>query len=102
VGLTLVGCAASHPREARIIPASPAPDFGAASASALVFASPVQSPYPLEGLAREPREASAFAGYDEQISETYVVVTDDEQGNWGWGDGYQRSSVTAKVGVRYR
>lgn len=102
-GILITGCVASHPQEARqdstTIPASYG--YEPAIASALVFPSPIQSPYPLEGLAREPRQPSAFFGYDQQISETYVIVSDDSQGDCGWGggDGYQRESVSAKVGT---
>lgn len=101
-GFLLTGCAVTHPPEARVAPtsASTFDGYDPVVASALVFPSPVQAPYPLEGLAREPRRASAFFGYDQQISETYVIVSDDRQGDWGWGgDGYQRESISAKVGT---
>ncbi len=105
LGLLIVGCTATHP--AQTLQSSPSnanaeTEFEPANASALVFAPAVSSPYPLEGLARGPRQTSAFLGYDQQVSETYVIVSDDEQGNWGWSDGYQRSAVTAKIGVRSR
>ncbi len=102
-GFLLTGCAATRPQEARQDPTTihAAYDYEPAVASALVFPSPIQPPFPLEGLAREPRRPSAFFGYDQQISETYVIVSDDSQGDGGWGggDGYQRESFSAKVGT---
>lgn len=67
----------------------------------------VTSPFPLLGLAREPRQPSAFFGYVDGIAESYWIVTVDSQSNDPFcpflnDDSYQRLSVTAKSGTVYR
>jgi hypothetical protein len=97
----LTGCAASAPRNLVKASANPG-EYEPASASALAFDTPVAPPYPLLGLAREPREMAAFAGFQDSVTEFFAVSTDDYQSSDPFYDSYNRESVSVKVGTRTR
>lgn len=101
------GCAVNHPMPV----ASPAvsqpasrtqPAYQPALASALVFDSSVLPSFPLPGLDRGAREPSAFLGYDQTITESYFIFTDDDQNSCPFQDSYEREAIYAKVGTRTR
>ena len=68
----------------------------------MAFDTRVAPPYPLLGLAREPREIGAFAGFQDSVTEYFVVATDDYQSNNPWNNSYDRESISVKVGTRTR
>jgi hypothetical protein len=73
-----------------------------AAASALAFDSPIAPPYELLGLERDAREAGAFIGYEDTITEFFAVGTVDHQSDDPWLTSYDRWTVSEKTGVRYR
>lgn len=95
----VTGCAAQRGNSAK---PQAAMEYEPASASALAFDSPVAPLYPLPGLERGPREPSAFAGYQDTVTEFFAVSVDDHQSSDPYNDTYDRESVSVKVGVRYR
>jgi hypothetical protein len=99
--LLLTGCAASTSRETGKT-AALTKDYESSEASALAFDTRVAPPYPLLGLAREPREMGAFAGFQDSVTEYFVVATDDNQSSEPWNDSYNRESISVKVGTRTR
>ena len=99
--LLLTGCAAGAPRQSAKTSALPK-DYEPSEASALAFDAPVTPPYPLLGLAREPREMAAFAGFQDSVTEFFAVSTDDYQSSDPWNDSYTRESVSVKIGTRTR
>ncbi len=71
------------------------------AAMALAFSPPVTYGQDLPQLSREPREASAFVGYDEQTITSFYVRTDDHQ--YGNGhDRYDRWAIIERSGASYR
>jgi len=103
--LLTAGCAVNRPatvtqQSAPRVAAAPA--YQPASASALVFDSPVVPPFPLPGLDREAREPSAFFGYDQSVTETYFIFTDDDQSGFSCQDAYDREAVSARFGTLSR
>jgi len=100
------GCAATHPVATKQQPVAPVADCrpspAAAPASALCFASAVAPSFPLPGLDRTDREPSAFLGYDQTVTESYFILTDDEQFNFSGLGSYDRQAIYAKSGVRTR
>jgi hypothetical protein len=103
--LLTVGCAANRPvalTQKSPPPAVTAPTYHPAPASALCFASSVGPAFPLPGLDRDAREPSAFFGYDQSVTETYFLFTDDDQGNFPCQDSYDREAVSAKFGTLSR
>jgi hypothetical protein len=97
----VAGCASTSPH-APAPSASAVTQYEPAAASALAFDSPVAAAYPLPGLARGPREPSAFIGYQDTVTEFFVIGFEDHQSTGDWLDGYDRYSYTEKSGVRYR
>jgi hypothetical protein len=106
-GILAAGCATAQPSTLVGKPATQPvteyqPDYQPKTASALCFASPLTPPYPLEGLDRSAREPSAFMGYDQSDTETYVIYSDNSEQDFSdWG-GYQRDSISYRVGTRSR
>jgi len=95
--LLLTGCSAmrgGHQPVAHV--------YEPSAASALAFDSPIAPPYELAGLARGPREPSAFAGFQDSVTEYFAVSIDDHQSTDPYNDTYDRETVSVKVGVRYR
>jgi len=99
--LLLTGCAASAPQENGKTSALPK-NYDSSEASALAFDAPVGPAYPLLGLAREPREIGAFAGFQDSVTEFFAVSTDDYQSSNPWNNSYDRESISVKVGTRTR
>jgi hypothetical protein len=77
------------------------PQYTEAASSALAFDPPIAEGAVHPEFARGPRASSAFFGYQESTSESYISATDDLQGNQ-WGDIYTKESISVKSGVRYR
>ena len=109
LGLILAAGCARQPRHREV--AAGEDRFGDArpAAAALVFDSPVALDAPAVDLAREGRQAEAFVGYAEGVTEYFYVRWDDRQGNWGTGrhggggyDRFERRAVSEKVGALYR
>jgi len=73
-------------------------------ASALVFSPPIAAGEQPLDLARGPRQASAFVGYDQLTTTFSFTQTVDQQGllNWANGDRFNRRSVSTRVGVSTR
>lgn len=94
----IIGCASARAPQ----PAAPRYEF--AAASILAVDSPVAAPYPLPGLDREPRERSAYFGYDTGSTESYWIISIDQQSTdpFCTEDSYQRIAVTERSGVRSR
>jgi len=99
--LLLTGCAASAPQENGKTSALPK-NYDSSEASALAFDAPVGPAYPLLGLAREPREIGAFAGFQDSVTEFFAVSTDDYQSSNPLNNSYDRESISVKVGTRTR
>jgi hypothetical protein len=88
------------------------------AAAALVFRPPVADYAPPIDFSRDLREPSAFIGFEEGVSESYYVRTDDRQvfGGWvyprsrgssSWGysgsnDRYERRAIIEKTGLLRR
>jgi hypothetical protein len=105
--LIAAGCAANRPLTVSQKPATqpaaePKSTYQPALASALVFDSSVMPSFPLPGLDRGAREPSAFLGYDQTITESYFIFTDDDQNSCPFQDSYEREAIYAKVGTRTR
>lgn len=101
------GCATAQPAAPVARPATQPvtrcqPDYEPKIASALCFASPLTPPYPLEGLDRSAREPSAFMGYDQSDTETFVIYSDNSEQDFSEWGGYQRDSISIRVGTRSR
>lgn len=97
------GCAATHPMSVKQQePAAPLATYQASPASALCFASPVTPSSALPGLDRADREPSAFLGYDQTVTESYFIFTDDDQFDFCGLGSFQRQAIYAKSGVRIR
>jgi hypothetical protein len=77
-------------------------DDDAEPAAALVFAPPVVAPGGDLDLARDPRQPSAFLGYEDLIREYIYVRTDDRWTGNGKGDHYERDAVDEKIGTLTR
>lgn len=78
------------------------PQYIDAEADALVFAPPIA---PADGeldLSREPREATAFLGYEDLIREYIYVRTDDRWSGDGRNDNYERRAISEKIGTLTR
>ncbi|HEY2585274.1 MAG TPA: hypothetical protein VGI81_05875 [Tepidisphaeraceae bacterium] len=52
-------------------------------------------------LARAPRQAAAYLGYQDSTVEFYTAYTDNLESS-PWGDAYAREAVTVKSNTRYR
>jgi hypothetical protein len=79
-----------------------APMAAQRTATALAFDPPILSGQPRLDLSRETREPSAFVGYDSVTTSSFDVYTDNRQSNEPGESGYDRDSVTEKVGVSTR
>ena len=101
VSLIGFGCA-SHPRAAQVRATPPVPRYQPATASALAFDTPVTPSYALAGLDRDAREAGAFLGYQDTVTEYFAMGIEDHQTQDPSQDTYDHWTYTSKVGVRYR
>jgi hypothetical protein len=59
-------------------------------------------PYELLGLDRDARQAGAFVGYQDTISEYFSSGSFDNQSTDPYLTTYNRWSVSERTGVRYR
>ncbi len=100
----IAGCASAPSRNDPSRPAATREwrDYEPAAASALAFSSPIAPPYPLLGLDRGAREPGAFIGFQDSVTEAFVIGVYDQQSTDPYQDVYLRSSGSEKVGVRYR
>jgi hypothetical protein len=105
--ICLAGCQAHTHKPATTQVALQAPpvvqfDDDAEPAAALVFAPPVVPPEGTLDLSREPRERTAFVGYEDLIKEYIYVHTDDRWTGDGKGDHYERDAISDKIGTLTR
>jgi hypothetical protein len=106
--ICLAGCQAhTHKPATTRVALQPAPptvqfDDDAEPAAALVFAPPVVAPGGDLDLSRDPREPSAFLGYEDLIKEYIYVRTDDRWTGDGKGDRYERDAISEKIGTLTR
>jgi hypothetical protein len=94
----LAGCASKKPTiEAVVVPA----EYEDASAAALVFSPPVSERQPQLALSRDGRAPEAFVGFD-QLTTTYHYVRFEDRQSDEFNEGYDRRSVSVRVGVSHR
>jgi hypothetical protein len=91
----LAGCASTKPQP----PANVAPHYEDAPAAALAFTPSIAIEQPPLMLAREPREAAAFVGFEDLMATFFYICNDDVQFHDGW---MVRRALSEKVGVSYR
>ena len=99
LSVLVTGCATVQQDQPDSMPV--AAHYTEAASSALVFDPPIAEGALHPELARGPRAPSAFLGYQELTSETYISATDDFQSNQ-FGDILTKESISVKSGVRYR
>src|SRR5204863_4846649 len=93
----VVGCAAkpqAATREKRPLDVQ----YEDASVAALVFDPPVSMNEPTVELDREPRQASAFVGYEE-LSTTFFYVRNDDRWRTDGLDRFERRAISERTGV---
>ena len=93
----LAGCASNKPTKEAVLP----PQYGDSAAAALVFDPPVAEGEPQLALSREGRAPEAFVGFD-QVTTTYHYVRFEDRQSDEFDEGFDRRSVSVRVGVSQR
>lgn len=100
-GSILLGCQGKPQKQITLVD-PPTTRPAEAISGALAFTPPMARGQRELQLWRDDREAGAFAGYQETITEYYHQRTDDRQYIWDRDNHFMRRSVTGRIGVTYR
>jgi len=95
------GCAAQPPVQTSQASVT-ARQFSPEPATALAFDPPMSSQVSPQLLARDPREPSAFAGFEQTQVEYYDQSTSDDQYIDDATQEYERQNTSERIGVTYR
>lgn len=74
----------------------------AGSAGALAFDPPIAQGNPRLNLSRNPRQPSAFVGFDQTVTTFFYVRSDDRQTENHFNDRFERRAVSEQFGTSYR
>lgn len=101
IGLAVTGCATAPRTPSPVAALPPTTQYTEAAASALAFDPPLTANESHPELARAPRQAAAYLGYQDSTVEFSTSYTDNLESS-PFGDAYAKESVTVKSNTRYR
>jgi len=96
--LAVAGCQSQKPAARHVESEEP---FDSAQAAALVFDPSLANDTYLPDLSRDPRERSAFLGY-EDLTTTFSCLRVEDRATTDHSDRYERTAITERTSLRTR